>query len=89
MESGCSKALVSYHLSLLKRLPASFVEWMREVEDPVALRVLTQRQLRYASRMTDKAAQRRLLGSLVQQAQARVDFERGERRNGGSHDPIA
>jgi hypothetical protein len=81
-EFGCSTALVSYHRSLLKCLPASFVEWMRGVDHPDALRVLTQRQLRYASRMKDKAAQRRLLASLVQQAQARMEFAQAHQRNG-------
>jgi hypothetical protein len=88
IEFGCSTALVSYHRSLLKRLPASFVDWMREIDHPDALRVLTQRQLRYASRMQDKAAQRRLLASLVQQAQARMDLAQRRQRNGVSNDEI-
>lgn len=88
IESGCSNALVSYHLSLLKRLPASFVEWMRGIDHPDALRVLTQRQLRYASRMKDKTAQRKLLASLIQQAQARLDFADIQNGNGESNDDI-
>ncbi len=88
IEFGCSAALVSYHRSLLKHLPTSFVVWMRGVDHPDALRVLTQRQLRYASRMKDKAAQRRLLASLIQQAQARMDLAKRQQRNGVSNDEI-
>ena len=61
---------------------------MRGIEHPDALRVLTQRQLRYASRMKDKTAQRKLLASLVQQAQARLDFAAIQNGNGGSNDEI-
>tara|TARA_R110002072_G_scaffold28296_3_gene91059 strand:+ start:756 stop:1109 length:354 start_codon:yes stop_codon:yes gene_type:complete len=88
IEFQCSSALVSYHLSLLKRLPDSFVEWMRGIDHPAALRVLTQRQLRYASAMTNKAAQLRLLASLVQQAQARMDFTQDSDLSGRLNDQL-
>lgn len=31
---GTSRAAVCYHLALLTRLPASFVEWLRAQDDP-------------------------------------------------------
>jgi hypothetical protein len=84
IEFGCSAALVSYHLSLLRHLPAAFVKWMRGLDRPGALRVLTQRQLR----MENKGAQRRLLASLVQQAQARLDFADHENKKAYDDDGI-
>lgn len=45
-----------------------------------ALRVLTQRQLRLASSMKGKTAQRRLLASLVNKAQARLDLANNEQQ---------
>ena len=65
-EFGCSDALVSYHLGLLKRLPADFVEWARGVEDSAWLRVLSQRRLRQASRLVG-AEQRRCLKLMRQE----------------------
>lgn len=76
---GCSKALVSYHVKLLRRLPDAFLVWVRGVDDPAALRELSQRQLRYASGLTNTAAQRRFLASLVQKAQARAAIARDPR----------
>ena len=69
---GVSTALVSYHLSLLTKLPPAFVAWLRAVEDPLLLRTITARRLRAATRIADEAAKERFLAALVRQAQARL-----------------
>ena len=62
---GVSKAEVCYHIGLVNRLPADFVHWLEQCEEPEALRVFTERRLRPITRMENQAEQLVCLGQLM------------------------
>jgi hypothetical protein len=62
---GVSVASVSHHVALVTRLPAGFVEWYRETDDPEVRAVLTERRLRPIARL-DPGAQEDRLRELLQ-----------------------
>jgi hypothetical protein len=48
---GVTKASVSHYLSILRRLPQGFVEWLGKCDDSVILAYLTERRLRPVTRL--------------------------------------
>ena len=67
---GVSRAMVTYHLALLTRLPACFVEWLRACDDLLILSHFSERRLRPVTRIKDQAKQLALLDRMVKDAQA-------------------
>lgn len=69
---GVSRVMVAYHIALLARLPASFVEWLRACDDPQILSYFTERRLRPVTRIGDQDEQLALLNEMVQDAHRRA-----------------
>jgi hypothetical protein len=69
---GVSRAMVSYRLALLTRLPAEFVAWLRGRDDPATLSVFTESRLRRVSRVADAGGQRAMLEELKEKARGRA-----------------
>src|SRR5262245_56457716 len=65
---GVSRAMVSYHLALLSRLPAEFVDWLRGCDDPAILSVFTESRLRPVTKVVDAEEQRALLDTMKEKA---------------------
>jgi len=66
---GISRPMVSYHLALVTRLPASFVDWLRACDDPIVLKFFSERRLRPVTRIADPVQQAAALDLLVREAQ--------------------
>ncbi len=61
---GVSRAEVCYHIALVKRLPAEFVTWLEQCDDPKPLRVLTERRLRPVTKLKETDQQLRAIEAL-------------------------
>ena len=72
---GVTKATVSHYLSILRRLPQEFVEWLGNCDDPAVLTYFSERRLRSITRLP-KSEQLRWLrataGQLLGEASAVV-----------------
>ncbi len=64
---GLSRAMVSYHLSLLRRLPPDFVEWLEGNEDPAVLSFFTERRLRPVCRIANTDEQVKRLREMMEE----------------------
>jgi hypothetical protein len=65
---GVSRAMVSYHLALVTRLPSSFVTWLRAIDDPAILRYFLERRLRPVTKFTDPVQQSAVLDLMMREA---------------------
>jgi hypothetical protein len=63
---GVSTASVSQHVALIRRLPGSFVNWYREVDDVRVLAALSERRLRPLTQVRDPVAQQARLRELLE-----------------------
>ena len=70
-----TKATVSYYLSLLRRLPQDFIEWLEACNDEQALAFFSLKRLRPIARLSEESAQRTTL--LNKSVQLSIDL--GER----------
>jgi hypothetical protein len=71
---GVSAAMVCYHLALLHRLPAEFVDWLRSSDDPLILGHFTERRLRPITRIEDQTRQLAVLQEWREAAEGAVSF---------------
>jgi hypothetical protein len=69
---GVSRAMVSYHIALVTRLPRGFIDWLRQCEDPDILSYFTERRLRPVTRVVDKDQQSAMLDEMISSARSRT-----------------
>ena len=58
---GVTKATVSYYLSLLRRLPQDFIEWLESCNDEQVVAFFSLKRLRPIARLGEDSAQRATL----------------------------
>jgi hypothetical protein len=64
---GVSRVTVCYHISLLRRLPEDFVQWLESQTDPNLLLYFTEHRLRPVYRLVDHGEQVRRLAEMIQE----------------------
>ena len=64
---GVTRPLVCYYISLLRRLPADFVQWLESSADTRAVSFFTEHRLRPVARTTDPNEQRRRLKEMLEE----------------------
>jgi hypothetical protein len=67
---GVGRVMVAYHIALLVRLPADFVDWLRGCEDPTVLRHFTERRLRPLTRVRSQDEQVAILERMKKRVKA-------------------
>lgn len=67
---GVSRAMVCYHIALLRRLPVDFVVWLEQEDDHTIWAYFTEHRLRPVTRIADQEEQVRQLAMMIDEARA-------------------